>query len=144
MAIDDTDKRIIDLLRRDGRMANNEMARQLDVSEGTIRNRLSRLTESGFLKVSGQVNPGMHTDCQFAVIGAKVAVSSDLRRAASQVAELPHVCSVTIVSGRYDLLIEVFLPNHELITFISDHLSTCESVVSTESFVALESIDKWV
>ena len=57
---------------------------------------------------------------------------------------LPYTKSVTIVSGRYDLLIEVFLPTHGLISFISDHLSTCGAVVSTESFVAMECTGKWV
>ena len=41
--MDELDRRIIELLQQDGRASNAKMARELGVSEGTVRRRLARL-----------------------------------------------------------------------------------------------------
>ena len=144
MKTDDTDRAITEALAENGRATNSDIAAKAGVSEGTVRNRIARLVESGYLRVRGMLDPNQVTDRQLVFLGAKVAVSKDLRSAARSVQTLPYVQSVTIVSGRYDLLVEVFLPSRELISFISDHLSTCTSIASTESFVAMECVGKRV
>ena len=144
MKIDAMDEAIVDMLRRNGRTSNKEIAQALNVSEGTIRNRIGRLIKAEYMCVRGLVDPDKNTEFQLVFLGAKVAVCSDLRNTAQSIRKMPHVRAVTIVSGRYDLLIEVFLPNHELITFISDHLSKDSAITSTESFVSMESVGKWL
>jgi Lrp/AsnC family transcriptional regulator, regulator for asnA, asnC and gidA len=142
--IDSMDTAIVEMLEAAGRTSNKDIARKLDVSEGTIRNRIARLIDNEYLLVKGLIDPDKNPDYQLVILGATVAVSSNLRSTAAAIQKMPYVKSVSIVTGRYDLLIEVFLPNHELITFISDHLSKDGSVVSTESFVAMESAGKWL
>ncbi len=144
MKIDSVDEAIVDTLQRNGRTSNKEMAQKLEVSEGTIRNRIARLIQNRYLTVKGLVDPNKKLEFQLVFLGAKVAVNRDLRSTADSIKNMPYVKAVTIVSGRYDLLIEVFLPNHELITFISDHLSKDGAITSTESFVSMESVGKWV
>ena len=41
--LDELDRRIIDLLTRDARVSNRQVATQLGVTEGTIRGRIRRL-----------------------------------------------------------------------------------------------------
>lgn len=142
--IDNVDQAIIDILQKNGRTSNKEIAQTLEVSEGTIRNRIGRLIKAKYMSVRGLVDPDKNTEFQLVFLGAKVAVCSDLRRTAKAIKKMPYVKAVTIVSGRYDLLIEVFLPNHELITFISDHLSKDSAITSTESFLSMESVGKWL
>ncbi|MCP4450912.1 MAG: Lrp/AsnC family transcriptional regulator [Planctomycetes bacterium] len=144
MKIDAIDRAIVDILQKNGRTSNKEMAQALEVSEGTIRNRIARLIKSEYLSVKGLVDPDKNIDFQLVFLGVKVAVCSDLRSTASSIKSMPYVKAVTIVSGRYDLLVEVFLPNHELITFISDHLSKDTAITSTENFVSVESAGKWL
>ena len=144
MKLDDTDKRIISMLQENGRTANNEIAEKLGISEGTVRNRVRRLTDENYLHVRGLTNPNMNDDEQVVFIGAKIAVSRNLKTVAGIVAELPHVSSVSIVSGRYDLLIELLISSHDLIDFIDAHLGKIDSLASTESFLTLQSYKKWV
>ena len=49
--IDNTDRRIIELLQTDGRISNVELARRLGLSEGTIRKRIDRLLSSGVIQI---------------------------------------------------------------------------------------------
>ena len=46
MKLDQTDKKIIQLLGADARMSNNQMARVIGVTEGTVRNRIQKLIKN--------------------------------------------------------------------------------------------------
>lgn len=143
--MDDMDQKIIAILTADGRAGNNAIARRLGVSEGTVRNRIKRLTESEILRVSGRINPDMIPDRQLFLLGIKVSVSKDLCKIAEVVAREPEVQSVYITTGRYDLVAEVWLPvKHGLIDFINGPMLAIDGILSTESFLAMRSLKKWI
>ncbi len=144
MKFDDIDTAIIQYLEENGRVSNNEIASGLSISEGTVRNRIKKMTENRFLKVKGLINPSMVRDKQVIFLGAKVAVSKDLVSAAKAVSKLPNVKATSVVTGRYDLIIEVFLEPYAVINFICNDLGKLDSIVSTESFLTLENYNKWV
>ena len=144
MQIDRVDQQIISILQQDGRTSNYEMAGTLKVSEGTVRNRIRKLSESGVLAVKGLVNPEKVDGKQMIFLGAKVAVSSDLEKAAGAISKLKDVKSVCVVAGRYDLLIELFVAPGKMMSFISGPLASTGTVISTESFVGLKCYRKWV
>ena len=52
MKLDQTDKKIIQLLGADARMSNNQMAKVIGVTEGTVRNRIQKLIKNKVIKVS--------------------------------------------------------------------------------------------
>ncbi|MCP4751000.1 MAG: Lrp/AsnC family transcriptional regulator [Proteobacteria bacterium] len=144
MKIDKTDTEIISCLNKNGRISNNEIASKLSISEGTVRNRIKKLTENNYLKVKGLVNPSQIKDKQVIFLGARVAVSKDLEKTAKAVSKLPNVNATSVVAGRYDLIIEVFLEPYAVIDFISKDLGQLETIVSTESFLTLKNYNKWV
>ena len=55
--VDDLDRRIITMLQSDGRMANTEIARSLDVTETTVRKRIARLLDEGLINVVAVPTP---------------------------------------------------------------------------------------
>ena len=48
--MDDLDRRILSILRRDARTPYTEIAERVGTSEGTVRNRVDRLTEDGIIE----------------------------------------------------------------------------------------------
>jgi Lrp/AsnC family transcriptional regulator for asnA, asnC and gidA len=50
--LDDTDRRIVVALSRDGRRPYRDIARELGISEGTVRVRMTRLLDQGLLRVT--------------------------------------------------------------------------------------------
>ena len=48
--MDDLDRAILDVLRRDARTPYTEIASQVGTSEGTVRNRVDRMTEEGAIE----------------------------------------------------------------------------------------------
>ncbi len=68
MKIDTKDNRIIELLEENGRRPHNEIADNLDISEGTVRNRMKKLIDNGLLKIKALVNPNKLTEKQLIYI----------------------------------------------------------------------------
>lgn len=136
--LDETDLKIIETLRKDGRMAFAQIAEQLSVSPGMIRQRYNRLVDMGYLKVAAITNPlrmGLKT---MAMIGVRVD-GDKMVQVAEQIAAFDEVVYIVIVSGRYDILAEVFCRDHaELLTFLTEKLSRVDGVRETESFMHLK------
>jgi len=142
--IDEMDRKIIARLRREN-ATNSTLARELSVSEGMVRRRLKALKEAGILKVSAGINPDALDDQQVALVAVSVGRASLLEDKARQIAGLPHVLSVSIVSGRYDLMAEVLVEsNHGLVDFLTTELAGVDELTTTESFLLLTSYGKFV
>jgi Lrp/AsnC family transcriptional regulator for asnA, asnC and gidA len=142
---DELDQKIVCALQQDGRCGNNEIARDLDVSEGTVRNRIRKLSDAGILKIAGMINPDMIPEKQLVFLGVKVAISRDLDKIAGRIKDLNEVKSVSITTGRYDIIIEAWLEvKTGLIKFLSESLASIDGILSTESFLIMKSYDKWI
>jgi Lrp/AsnC family transcriptional regulator for asnA, asnC and gidA len=144
MQPDATDWKIIAILQK-GYVPNNTIARELGISEGTVRSRLKRLREAGILQVKALINPDTLENKQLALVAMRVAESRLLEAKAEEVAKLENVLSVSIASGRYDLIAEVLVDsNRGLVRFLTEELSTVDGVLSSESLLMLKSYNKFV
>jgi Lrp/AsnC family transcriptional regulator, regulator for asnA, asnC and gidA len=145
MIVDETDRQIIRILNQDGRIANNDIAEKLQVSEGTVRNRCKKLSEAGLLKVAGLINPDDSPGKQLMLLGVNITSSKDLTKKAAELAKLPNVESAYITAGRYDIMVEVWIDaKGGLIEFLSKTLAKVEGIASTESFLVMKSFNKWL
>ena len=142
--LDDRDWSIIDLLRS-GTISNSAIAKELGVSEGMIRQRIKRLRELGILSLRGLINPEILENRQIVMLGVNIAENRLLADKAEELSQLPEVLSVSIVSGRFDMLVELMLDSHRgLVDFLTTELARVEGVTRTESFVTLKTYAKYV
>ena len=136
--LDEIDLKIIEALRKDGRVAFTQIAEQLGVSPGMIRQRYSRLVEQGFLKIVAITNPVRMGFRTMAMIGIR-AEGSKLLDVAEKVSRIDEVIYMIITSGRFDIFAEVVCRDHEdLLRFITEKLSTIDGVRESESFMHLK------
>lgn len=138
VSLDETDAKIIEALQADGRVAFTQIAEQLNVSPGMIRQRYNRLVEQGFLKVVAITNPLRMGFKTMAMIGIR-AEGSKLLEVADKVSKLDEVIYMVVASGRFDIFAEVVCRDHEhLLQFITEKLSTIDGVRESESFLHLK------
>lgn len=141
---DATDWKIIELVRA-GTVSNSAIATQLHLSEGTVRQRIKRMKDAGVLAFRGLIDPDVLVNRQLTVIGASISESRLLDAKAREISLLENVLSVSITSGRFDLLIEVLVDsNHGLVDFLIRELSQVEGISKTESFLLLKTFSKFV
>lgn len=144
MQPDQLDWKIINILSQKY-MPNSTVAKKLGVTEGTIRQRLKRLQKGGVLKIRALRDPSILENQQLAIVAATLMEAKYLDKKAQEISELENVLSVSIVSGRYDFLIEVLVEsNRGLVSFLTEKLSTIGGISKTETFVILKSHEKWV
>lgn len=145
--IDAIDQEIIRILQSDGRASFTSIAKQLDISDGAVRNRVGALTASRVLKVIAVVDPIALGYDAYALIGIKVSSGCDPHEAASYFAGLDEVTYVCFVAGRYDICIEVVCETHEkLALFLRHHCYSQPTVSAVEPMVGLtmyKSMMKW-
>ena len=142
--IDRIDREIIKALQKNGRESYKNIARKLDVSDGTVRLRVEKMTRNNYLKISASVNPLYFENCIVAQVGLNLEKRAN-KEIMEQISLFKGVQSVNNVTGRYDLVIEVFVNSrNELRQFLVEDLTTIDGIKSTESFVFLEAINKWV
>jgi Lrp/AsnC family transcriptional regulator for asnA, asnC and gidA len=136
--LDETDLKIVEAMRRDGRVAFAQIAEQLNVSPGMIRQRYNRLVETGYLKVVAITNPSRMGLKTMAMIGIHTD-GDKMLQVADQIAALDEVIYIVIVSGRYDILAEVICRDHaDLLKFLTEKLAKVKGVRETESFMHLK------
>ena len=137
--LDALDHAIISQLVEDGRKSFTDMAADLNVSAGTIRNRYTRLEENGTVRVMGFPNldqMGIHA---YATVYVRVTPSRLINDVVSQLSENPEVTFLATVSGEYDLHIDVqCLNNTHLTTFLRDYVHHIEGVVDTKTTMLLK------
>ncbi len=136
--------RIAQILGKDGRVSNRELARRIGVSEGTIRQRLGKLMKSGTLRVTAQAKVECVPDTFVALVGLKIE-GRKLNDCARRIAALPAVQTTMIVTGRYDLVAMVLAPSRQtLVDFVADRLSAVPGIRDSETYVVLRSKGLWV
>ncbi|MBC2745215.1 MAG: Lrp/AsnC family transcriptional regulator [Desulfosarcina sp.] len=138
MKIDDLNIAIIRHLR-EGRKSFKTIAKDLGVSENTVRSRVAKLEEEGVLEISGLVNPEAVPRHRAVIVGVKLA-TMNLVKKGEEFSRLRGVVSVSVVTGRFDLILVVLLKEgFGLLEFYTEEVSRLEDVQSVETFVVYKS-----
>ena len=136
--VDELDRRMIQLLQRNGRASNARVAREVGVSEGTVRRRLKRLLEEDIIKVVAFPDPEMFGYGTEALVGVQVDPDKT-NEVASSLSVLRETSWVSVTTGAFDIFTWVTLPSSvELGTFLNTKVRTVPGVRRTETFVNLQ------
>ena len=144
--LDSLDNDIIHLLTENGRMPIGEMAKKLDVTAPTIRNRIKGLEKNGFFKVSGLIDPSRHPEMITALVAMSVRSEGTLDQILEKIAGLPNVAWAGVVTGRYDIVAEVVCVEgkDELYRFTTDTILRIGNVIRSETFILMKSKNNWM
>lgn len=133
--MDELDRQILDMLRRDARTPYTEIADEVGTSEGTVRNRVERMMDEDVIE---RFTISTHTGNVKAMIEVSVAVDVDTKGISERMAEWEEVDFVWMVSGEQDVVLVVDAADtrgvNELITQARDQ----EEVVSTKTRLILD------
>lgn len=132
--MDETDITILRHLQ-DGRKSFKRIAQEMSIAENTVRSRVAKLIDNGVLQITGTVVPGAMPGHGVVFIGVKLQ-SMDLVRKGREISKLKGVVSVSVVTGRYDLILVVLLKEgFSLLEFYTEQMSRIKGVDSVETFV---------
>jgi DNA-binding Lrp family transcriptional regulator len=134
---------ILDLLKEDARLTPATIATMLGVSEAEVSAAITEMErEHVIVKYSAVINWNKLDDEKVTAL-IEVQCSPERGRGFESIAEriylYPEVKSVFLMSGAFDLLVEIEGKNlKEVASFVSNKLSTIESVLSTKTYFILK------
>lgn len=137
MEIDETNISILRHLK-DGRKSFKLIAEDLQITENTVRNRVNKMIEDGLLNFSGNVKIDAIKGHNLLYLGIKLN-NMELQAKAREFSRLRGVISAGIVTGRYDIILQVLLGQDlTLLQFITEHIARIDGVQTVESFIVYQ------
>ncbi len=127
---------LIQLLRQNARTSNGDLARELNLTESVVAERIAKLEADGVvLGYQAVVDPQKALGAMVtAVVEVKITPErgGGFDRLAARIAKFSEVQSCYLMSGGYDLLVVLEGGTlQELASFIAEKLSTIKGVIST-------------
>lgn len=136
--LDDVDLKIIELLRKDGRMSFIEIGKEVGLSEGAVRRRVKLLLEKGIIKrFTIEVDRGYGVS---AISFIQIEYSSSTKDVVDKVAKVPGVEAVYELTGRFDAIAILSAPSISELNERIDMVRNIEGVKNTETAVILRII----
>lgn len=138
--IDNLDKKILNIIMKNARIASKDVALECGVSRAAIHQRIQRLIEMKVITGSGYtVNPkslGYNT-CTY--IGVSLEKGSMYREVVQELEKIPEVVECHYTTGPYSMLIKVYAQdNQHLMQLLNDRIQHVPGVTETETLISLE------
>ena len=135
--MDDTDRRLIALLRENARVPVATLAHLLKVSRGTVQNRIDRLTADGV--ISG-FTVRLKPEAEPQRVRAITMVAVDGEHATAVVKALrglPEVHALHTTNGRWDIVVELGVDSLEAFDHALQHIQLIKGISNSETSLLL-------
>ena len=138
--IDNLDKKILNIIMKNARIASKDVAVECGVSRAAIHQRIQRLIELNIITGSGYtVDPkalGYNT-CTY--IGVSLDRGSMYRDVVKSFSEIPEVVECHFTTGPYSMIMKVYAKdNQHLMQLLNDKILSIPGVTETETLISLE------
>jgi DNA-binding Lrp family transcriptional regulator len=135
--LDDTDRDLIALLRKDARTNVATLASKLGVSRGTVTNRLRKLEDEHVIVGYGvRLRPDAEPDRIRAWMGVLVDGNQTGAVKASLLGE-PGVAALHDTNGRWDLLAELQAGSNAELSAVLERVRLIKGIANTETSILL-------
>ncbi|MES3160489.1 Lrp/AsnC family transcriptional regulator [Halorubrum tibetense] len=133
--MDDLDRRILSILRRDARTPYTEIADRVGTSEGTVRNRVDRLTDEGIIE---RFTVTTRTGNVKAMIEISVEMNVNTAAVGERMVEWEEVDFVWQVSGEEDIVLVVDAVDTRAVNELITQARELDEVKSTKTRLILD------
>jgi DNA-binding Lrp family transcriptional regulator len=146
MNIDRYDRQILDLLQRDGRISNVQLAAAVNLSESACLRRVRALEEAGmigrYVALLSQAAAGLPGNV-FVHIGLHREEERELAAFEAAVRDIPEVMECFLMTGEFDYLLRVVVSDMaDFERLHRDSLTRLPGVARVNSSVAIRTVQK--
>ena len=142
-ALDRIDISILDTLQRDGRIANVDLAKKVNLSASPCIDRVKRLEKEGYID-----GFGARLNAAKLGFGTAAFIQVTLDRTTSEVfdkfrdavVQIPQVAECHMVAGGFDYLLKLRLPNMDAYRSILSLIVDLPGVAQTHTYVVIEQV----
>ena len=137
--LDEIDKKILDFLVENTRMPFTEIAKQMDVSAGTIHVRVKKMEDAGIILGSSLKIDYSKVDYHFtAFIGILLTKSNRTQEVLKELTVIPNVIEASVISGKYNIFCKIRAKDTKHAKDVIFMIDDIEGVYRTETMISLE------
>lgn len=140
---DDLDMKLLFELTKDGSISVPALSKKLGINASVLYSRIKRLVKKKLIKKFTVV-----VDDSLLGIGVKasIGINRDPKlkdNIHKQLMATPEVTSISEVTGRFDIIVNVQTKNLEVLhSIVIEKLGKIDGIINTETFVELQKTDK--
>lgn len=142
--LDRIDRRILDILQRNGRIANVELAKQVNLTPTPCLERVKRLEKEGFITHYVALLDPVKANaalCAYIEVQLNSTTTDAIRAFNQQMLELEEVLECQMVAGGFDYLIKIRVADMQHYQrFLGGKLSTIKGISQTHTYVVIEDV----
>ncbi|MBE3116543.1 Lrp/AsnC family transcriptional regulator [Candidatus Bathyarchaeota archaeon] len=133
--MDETDKKILKILKDDGRAGYVEIGNQVSLSEGAVRKRIKTLTDEGVIK-KFTVKIGVAEGAQ-AITLLSTNPAYPTQEVSKRIQAIPNVETIYEVTGEYDIVAVIVGMNVVEVNECIEKIRTVEGLMKTNTMIVL-------
>jgi Lrp/AsnC family transcriptional regulator for asnA, asnC and gidA len=142
---DNTDLKILEILMQDAKRPYTEVAKKVNVSQGTVHVRMNKMEDAGILdKTTLRINYAKLGYDITAFIGIYLEKSALYDIVLSKLKSIPEITNIHYTTGNYSMFVKIHCrdTNH-LKEVLHDKMQQVEGIDRTETMISLEeSLDR--
>ena len=142
--LDRIDRRILNVLQKDGRIANVELARQVNLTPTPCLERVKRLEKDGFITdYVALINPVKANAalCAYIEIQLVSSTTEAFKRFNQEMLDLPEVQECQMVAGGFDYLIKIRVADMQHYQrFLGEKLASIRDISQTHTYVVIQDV----
>jgi len=138
--LDETDIRILKVLTVDARLSSRQIAKQCNISIGTVLSRIKKMEHEGVIKAYTALLNHEKLGYELTVVTEITVSKGRLLEIENEIAGLPNVCCVYDLTGLADAAIIAKFKNREELSRFTKRLLSLPHVERTNTHVVLTTV----
>ena len=142
--LDRTDRRILNTLQNNGRIANVDLAREVNLTATPCLERVKRLEREGFITHYAALLDPVKANaalCAYIEVQLTSTTTEAISQFNQQMMKLDEVLECQMVAGGFDYLIKIRVADMQHYQrFLGEKLSAIEGISQTHTYVVIEDV----
>ena len=142
--LDRTDRRILNSLQKNGRIANVDLAREVNLTPTPCLERVKRLEKDGFITNYVALLDPVKANaalCAYIEVQLVSTTTEAIRRFNQEMLSLEEVLECQMVAGGFDYLIKIRVADMQHYQrFLGGKLAAIEGISQTHTYVVIEDV----
>jgi DNA-binding Lrp family transcriptional regulator len=144
MKLDETDKKILEIIQKDGRITNTKLASTIGISQPAMLERVRRLESSGVIACYNAILDRDKIGLEvmvFVAVSLAIHQLSSVDKIKKKMVSFPEVLECYQVSGDDDFILKVALENiNSYMEFVMNKLSKIDGIRKVKSSFVLSTV----
>jgi DNA-binding Lrp family transcriptional regulator len=135
--MDETDRKILQILKDDGRAGYSKIGKEIGLSEGAVRKRIKTLTDTGVVR-KFTVKIGVAEGAE-AITLLATNPSRPTQEVSNKIREIPNVETLYEVTGEYDIVVVINGLSVAEVNECVERIRRVEGIMKTNTMIVLRS-----